>query len=91
MHLENQTYSLHKMITLDNTDSKLPQKLICNKHLRQFDCFCRTCRLKLCSVCANNDHQNEMFSDFVHEVVSFNAYVSIYYYLKKKLYFPIVL
>lgn len=85
MHLDNQTYSVHKMITLDNTDSKLPQELVCKKHLRQLDCFCRTCKLKLCSVCANDDHQNEMFSDLVHEVVFFNTSVRIYYYLKKNI------
>lgn len=77
MHFENKIYSQHKMITLDNTVSKLPQEFICHEHFRQLDCVCCTCRLKLCSVCANVHDQNEMFSDIVHEVVSLDKYVSI--------------
>lgn len=60
---------------LDKKDSKLSEELICLKHLKPLDYICCTCRMKLCEVCRETDHQNEMFSG--HELVSFNTYVCI--------------
>lgn len=72
MHIRNSIYDQHKLITLNNADSKVSQELKCEVHFKSIDSICDTCQLQVCSICAYKYHYSSK-----HEVYLLQQYVRV--------------